>query len=78
MVAPSVTPFGHMNPSYRTILMDPDTMQMVDYWQELLDLPYANSKLLYIYVHVKGRSLWKLEQSRVPYKVLGGGRRTSE
>lgn len=46
LVAPSVTPFGHINPSFRTFTMDADTMQLLSYTQYTLDLPKANGKQL--------------------------------
>lgn len=45
LVAPSVTPFGNMNPSFRTFTMDTEPMRLLDYTQYHLDLPLANGKV---------------------------------
>lgn len=42
LVAPSVTPFGHINPSFRTFTMDAHSKQLLSYTQYHLDLPLAN------------------------------------
>ncbi len=42
MVAPSVTPYGHMNPSYRLYSMDRLTYQLLGYQQFHLNLTKAN------------------------------------
>lgn len=47
LVAPSVTPFGHINPSFRTYTMDAENMRLLDYTQFHLDLPLAND----LYAH---------------------------
>ncbi len=42
LVSPSVTPFGHINPSFRIFTMDASSMQLLDYTQYHLNLTRAN------------------------------------
>ena len=44
LIAPSVTPYGHMNPSFRLFTMDADTYQLLDYQQYHLNLTKANGE----------------------------------
>jgi sphingomyelin phosphodiesterase len=45
-IAPSVTPFPNINPSYRIYVMDPNTYEIIDYEQYHLDLSEANSLVM--------------------------------
>ena len=45
LVAPSVTPYGFMNPSFRTFTMDAETFQLLDYQQYHLNLTKANGEI---------------------------------
>ena len=44
LIAPSVTPYGHMNPSFRLFTMDADTYQLLEYQQYHLNLTKANGE----------------------------------
>ena len=44
LIAPSVTPYGHMNPSFRLFTMDADTYQLLQYQQYHLNLTKANGE----------------------------------
>lgn len=44
LIAPSVTPYGHMNPSFRLFTMDADTYQLLKYQQYHLNLTKANGE----------------------------------
>ena len=44
LVAPSVTPYGFMNPSFRVFTMDADTLQLLGYQQYHLNLTKANGE----------------------------------
>lgn len=44
MVAPSVTPYGHINPSFRLYSMDRQTYQLQSYQQYNLNLTLANGE----------------------------------
>ena len=45
MVAPSVTPYGHMNPSFRVFSMNRSSHQLLGYHQYHLNLTKANGEL---------------------------------
>ena len=42
LISPSVTPYGHINPSFRLYHMDETTYELLDYQQYYLDLAKAN------------------------------------
>ena len=42
LISPSVTPYGHINPSFRIYHMDETTYELLDYQQYYLDLAKAN------------------------------------
>lgn len=52
LVAPSVTPFGHINPSFRVFTMDTDTMTLLGYRQYHLDLVQANGGCIHVSVAI--------------------------
>ena len=42
LIAPSVTPYGHINPSFRVFTMDTDSKELLGYEQYYLNLTLAN------------------------------------
>ena len=46
MVSPSVTPFNHMNPSFRVFSMNRSSHQLLGYHQYHLNLTKANGELV--------------------------------
>ena len=57
LIAPSVTPYGHINPSFRVFTMDADSKKLLGYEQYYLNLTLANGNLKLATVSYKEPSL---------------------